>query len=105
MRDGTKIATDIYYPVDSASGSKFPTILLQTRYYRAFDVRWPASIFAERFTATIKNFTNNGYVVVSVDTRGSGASFGSIDAPWSPAEVYDGFRPCFLDYPAALVRR
>jgi len=90
MRDRTRIATDIYLPSDYIAGTKLPTILLQTRYYRAFDVRWPASIFAERFTATIKNFTANGYAVVATDTRGSGASFNTIDAPWSPAEVYDG---------------
>jgi len=90
MKDGVLIATDLYLPLDYQSGQKLPAILLQTRYYRAFDVRWPASIFAERHSTTIKNFTNNGYAVVSTDTRGSGASFGSIDAPWSPAEVYDG---------------
>ncbi len=90
MPDGVKIATDLYLPSGYAAPAKLPTILLQTRYYRAFDIRWPASLFTERFGPTIKAFTANGYAVVTTDTRGSGASFGSIDAPWSPSEVRDG---------------
>jgi len=90
MRDGVRIATDLYLPVGLPGGEKVPTLLLQTRYYRAFDVRWPASAFTDRFSAMLERFGRNGYAVVAIDTRGSGASFGWIDAPWSPDEVKDG---------------
>jgi putative CocE/NonD family hydrolase len=48
MRDGVKIAIDLYLPEGLPEGEKIPAILWQTRYWRAWKLRWPFSLFAER---------------------------------------------------------
>ncbi len=89
MRDGTKIAVDLHLPADKPEGEKIPTILHATRYYRSYDVspffRWRFSQPNER----VRRFLGNGYAWIDVDARGSGASFGTRLAPWSPDEVKD----------------
>jgi predicted acyl esterase len=40
MRDGVKIAIDVYLPRGLQDGQKLPTIVLQTRYWCAMEVRW-----------------------------------------------------------------
>ena len=37
MRDGTKIAVDVWYPADLKRGQKVPTLLYSTRYGRALE--------------------------------------------------------------------
>ena len=44
MRDGVKIAITLYLPKDLPEGTKLPTILWQTRYWRAWKIRWPFSL-------------------------------------------------------------
>ena len=91
MRDGVRIAVDVYLPRARAANERVPAILHQTRYYRAFDVRWPASaLFGGMYDDRIRLFTTHGYAYVLVDVRGSGASFGVRSRPWSPEEVDDG---------------
>jgi putative CocE/NonD family hydrolase len=92
MRDGVRIATDLYLPADLPEEAKLPTILYQTRYIRAMEYRWPFRMFAEpsRQHRTIEHFVRHGYAWVSIDARGSGASFGTRPHPWSPDEVADG---------------
>jgi putative CocE/NonD family hydrolase len=63
MRDGVRLASDIYHPArDGAPVSgRFPTILLRTSYDKA----------AQRYVDTIANFfTPRGYVTVQQDLRG-----------------------------------
>ena len=80
MRDGVRLATDIYRP--AANGvlleGRFPAVLLRTPYNKA--VRAPA--FAEYFVS-------RGYVVVVQDVRGRYRSEG----PWHPLrdDGKDGF--------------
>jgi putative CocE/NonD family hydrolase len=90
MRDGIKIAVDLYLPKKLKAGERVPTILQQTRYYRAYVLHWPFSIFKDATNASIKRFVENGYAYVAVDVRGSGASFGTRAQEWSPDEVRDG---------------
>jgi len=61
MRDGVRLATDIYRPAENTTpvDGKFPAILMRTPYSKA--VRAPA--FAEYFAS-------RGYVVVVQDVRG-----------------------------------
>ena len=89
MRDGVKIAVDLYLPKD-LSGARIPTILRQTRYYRSFNLRWPVNVFYTAPTRGVARFVRNGYAFVAIDVRGSGASFGHRDQEWSPDEVRDG---------------
>ena len=45
MRDGVKIAIDLYLPKGLEQTEKIPTILRQTRYYRSMELRWPYRSF------------------------------------------------------------
>lgn len=94
MRDGVQLAVDIYLPRNRKKGEVLPTILHQTRYWRAPQLRFPFSVFSKGLLGAtgkfVKRFIEQGYVVVNVDVRGSGASFGVQPYPWWEAEVKDG---------------
>ena len=82
MRDDVKIAVDLYLPNELEPGQQVPTILHQTRYWRAIEYRWLISLFKDdRPRGLIGNyaerFLQQGYAWVDVDVRGSGASFGT----------------------------
>lgn len=81
MQDGVKIALSWYLPLDLPAGKKLPTILFCTRYWRAKE-KIPAS-------ENIRCYLANGYSWVSVDARGTGASYGYWSGPWSPEEIQD----------------
>jgi len=81
MRDGVKIAIDIILPKDLPSGTKIPTIMNITRYWRASQ--------GQGVGGTQRFFASRGYAVVRVDVRGSGASFGRWSGPSSGDEVKD----------------
>jgi uncharacterized protein len=74
MRDGVKLATDIYLP---EGGGKRPVILTRTPYGKT------------RGAAAYAAFVKAGYVVVAQDVRGRYASEGK----WIPIrdDVHDGF--------------
>jgi putative CocE/NonD family hydrolase len=89
MRDGVRIALDVWLPAGREAEAKLPTILHQTRYWRSSQLVWPIpDQFAGREEAA--EFVERGYAWVSVDARGSGASFGSRPYPWSGDETRDG---------------
>jgi len=95
MRDGVKLAVDVYLPSDWKPGDRLPAILYQTRYWRAMEYRWPFSVFTDPLPRGLtgqytKRFLGNDYAWVSVDVRGSGASFGTRPYSHSPAEIKDG---------------
>jgi putative CocE/NonD family hydrolase len=81
MPDGVKIAADVVLPKNLSADAKLPTVLTQTRYWRATEGRQPGG--ADRY------WINHGYAVVNTDVRGTGASFGRWPAPWSRDEVRD----------------
>jgi putative CocE/NonD family hydrolase len=68
MRDGVRIALDVVLPEGIAEGTRVPTILTMTRYWRSWEGDAPNS--RQRF------FAGHGYAVVWGDSRGTGASFG-----------------------------
>ena len=98
MRDGVKIAVDLYLPEGLPPGETIPTILHQTRYFRSIELRWPLRLFlggrpydhTTLYAGRREKFVTSGYGWVDVDVRGSGASFGSRICPWSPDEIRDG---------------
>ncbi len=59
MRDGVKLATDVYLPPNAKEGDKFPVILIRTPYNKAAVNR-----------AAVRFFPPNGYIVVMQDVRG-----------------------------------
>ncbi|GAF74168.1 unnamed protein product, partial [marine sediment metagenome] len=95
MRDGVKIAIEVVLPENLPPGEKIPALLTQTRYWRAMELRAPFKWFlsADQLSPDFKDFspffTNRGYALVSVDVRGTGASFGTWPYPWPEDSVKD----------------
>src|SRR5262245_8361681 len=75
------IAAYLRVPKDLSADTKLPTMLTQTRYWRATEGRQPG--------ANDRSWVNHGYAVVATDVRGTGASFGRWPAPWSRDEIRD----------------
>ncbi len=78
VRDGTKLAVDLYRPVSDGSPSQtaHPVIWIHTAYQRG--VAGPdgaVELFASSYM-DVRDLTLHGYVLAIVDTRGKGASFG-----------------------------
>ncbi len=91
MRDGVKLAVDVWLPKDMPPGTRLPAILEQTRYYRSALVKTDASGSCHPAgAAALKMFVAHGYAYVVVDVRGTGASFGTRTLEYSDAEVKDG---------------
>jgi putative CocE/NonD family hydrolase len=90
MKDGTRIAVDVYLPTDRQPGERLPAIMELTRYWRGAEdpesgeaiVRWQGPEMA---------FLSQGYALLKIDVRGSGASFGSRSMEYGPKEVRDGY--------------
>jgi len=89
MRDGVKIAIQVVLPKNLSPTEKIPTLLLQTRYWRFRDMRFPLERF-QPIAEFLRVFTGYGYAIVLVDVRGTGASFGVWPFPWSRDEIMDG---------------
>jgi len=84
MPDGTRLAADVWLPGDRA-GERLGTLVSFTRYWRARALAPPGEDVSEEVAAALRH----GYAAVVVDTRGSGASFGSRAAEFSPCETRD----------------
>ncbi len=93
VRDGIKIAATICIPKGLSPDVKIPTLLTQTRYWRAMELRIP---FRWLFDSMIPNapnpeiVTSRGYALIYTDVRGTGASFGTRIIPFSEEEIKDG---------------
>lgn len=68
MRDGIRIALDVVLPEGIPEGTRVPTVLTMTRYWRSWEGDGANSF--QQFLAS------HGYAVVWGDSRGTGASFG-----------------------------
>lgn len=95
MKDGNKIAVEVYLPKGLKESEKVPAIMHQTRYWRSFSARWPFSMFMGNMFGVLEKFkdilVSQGYALVNVDSRGSGASYGFRPYPWYKDEVSDGY--------------
>src|SRR5688572_28641427 len=89
MRDGVRIAVDVYLPQGAAAGPKFPTIAVATPYYRRFRTAGPVAEYTPMAFRYRDAFVPRGYAMVVVDVRGTGASFGTRDSFRSPKERED----------------
>lgn len=88
MRDGCRIAVDVWRPV-GATGP-VPAILILTPYYRRFAVAAGSDADAiPNAGKFVRYLVPRGYAVVVVDVRGTGASFGTRDSFRSPKERED----------------
>ena len=90
MRDGCRLAIDVYLPAPAESGRRFATIVLFTPYYRRFALKAGGSGERAPNIAKLRDyFVPRGYAVVVIDVRGTGASFGTRDSFRSPRERED----------------
>lgn len=91
MRDGVRLAVDLYLPGGAGADRPVATMLHQTRYRRGLQFRDPAREAAAGPSFGLMPFLQAGYAVVIVDVRGTGASFGWRPVEFSPDEVGDGW--------------
>lgn len=92
MGDGVSIAVDIMRPLGLAPETRLPTILIFARYWRSFALRGfePKRRALVGPRQALPDFLlGNGYAVVVVDTRGSGASSGFTPYPFNRRELAD----------------
>src|SRR5262245_4262395 len=91
MRDGVRLAVDVWVQVGLGPNTKLPTSLEQTRYYRSALIKSdPNGACRPPARPTINLFVTHGYAYVVIDTRGTGASFGTRASEYSDEEVKDG---------------
>lgn len=101
MRDGVRIAIDVNLPQGLASGATVPALLITARYWRSFQMRMeqpgrvprgkvPSGNVPRGPRPAVADFlARYGYAIVTVDVRGSGASFGTWEYPFSRTEIED----------------
>jgi putative CocE/NonD family hydrolase len=90
MRDGTRLAVDVHLPSTRQRDQRLPALFEITRYWRASED--PTTGARRRSLGDLDlEFLRNGYAVVKVDARGSGASFGVRAGEYAPQEVKDGW--------------
>ena len=90
MRDGTKIAVDIYLPKRTKTSAKLPTMFEQSRYWRVIQPKsYLKFLYWNPLSLYRAEFLSHGYAWVVTDARGAGASFG--DRPWElpPLDIRD----------------
>jgi len=85
--NGTKLAIDVYFPVGDKN-RKLPSLLEFTRYWRSAEkpeTGVPIPSLRERDSL----FLMNEYILVKIDVRGTGASYGKRPGEYTPIEVQD----------------
>lgn len=84
---GTKLAVDVHFP-QNYNGQKLPALFEFTRYWRSSEnpeTGEPNPSLSDRD----KFFLTNDYILVKVDVRGTGASYGTRPGEYTPIEVED----------------
>jgi hypothetical protein len=88
MRDGVKIAIDVWLPKDLGDATEIPALIHATRYWRARENVAAGYENNNRFDEAQK-INDAGYALILVDARGSGASFGTRPYEMSVTEARD----------------
>ena len=95
VRDGTRLAADVWLPAGLATADRVPTLISMTPYYRGLEFRHPV---LEKIAARLgmeeirwgERFARHGFAFVHVELRGAGASFGRKRAVFIDDTVSDG---------------
>lgn len=100
MRDGVKIAIDVWLPATLEKDKRVPAIVKQTPNWRAIGlVKQTGAMKLLSYTGVVPTDDFNleeanavgaaGYAIVYADARGTGASFGTKPHPFSADEIAD----------------
>jgi len=80
MRDGTKLAIDIYRPKDKTTGEvvdiPLPVLWMHTPYNRRYNDNEQKTMTVDNYAGTASRLIKYGYVLATVDFRGLFASYG-----------------------------
>ncbi len=92
MPDGTQIAIDIMLPKGRESETRLPILMIMARYWRSMDLRVPdrpnRALIGPR-EPVADYLIGQGFGMVVVDGRGSGASTGVSRYPFMDEEIAD----------------
>ena len=89
MKDGTRLAVDVYLPEEREEDETFPALFELTRYWRSTENATTGR--PNRSLAPLdRHLLANDYALVKVDVRGTGASFGTRPIEYGRQEVRDG---------------
>jgi len=94
VRDGTKLAVNIYRPRSAAesAGAKLPIIFAFTPYRaRYFDKDHKIVDLIDSPQFGLRGMVKAGYAVATADVRGKGASFGTRRGFLDQTEAHDGY--------------
>lgn len=94
MRDGVRIAIDVWLPSSLKKGEKIPAVLRSTRYVRTIEPGFWGKVLLllgqkNALMGEMAPWEKSGYAGVLMDVRGTGASFGRQRVSWAPDEVAD----------------
>jgi len=92
VRDGTKLAMDIFRPAQNGQPvlERLPVIWTHHRYHRADAPGGKLTTVLDQMP-WLRTVLKYGYVVAAVDVRGSGASFGTRDGEMTRQEALDAY--------------
>jgi putative CocE/NonD family hydrolase len=93
MRDSVRLAVDIYRPTRQGvvHEEALPVVWTHHRYNRAFMKGDTLVDYLHGFGGGVEQLVQHGYVVAAVDARGAGASFGTQQGFFMPAESRDAY--------------
>jgi putative CocE/NonD family hydrolase len=93
VRDGTKLAADIFRPTENGVPVQGPLPVIWThhRYQRAILAPNGTIITQLWREPWLETMLRHGYVIAAVDVRGSGASYGTRTGPFSAEETQDAY--------------
>jgi putative CocE/NonD family hydrolase len=86
--DGTRIAVTAWLP-DAVETEQVATVVRFTRYWRATDYVDEDAAEIDVYEQLRRAYLEQGFAYVAVDARGTGASFGANEGPWSSREQAD----------------
>ena len=94
MRDGVRIAVDVWLPSSLKKDEKIPAVLRSTRYVRSIEPGFWGKLMlllgkGNALTGEMAPWEKSGYAGVLMDVRGTGASFGHQRVSWAPDEIAD----------------
>ncbi|MHA1718539.1 MAG: CocE/NonD family hydrolase [Promethearchaeota archaeon] len=93
MRDGVRIAADVLLPIEHDGKTRLPTLLYQTRYWRAVEPKKIVNKLMQHADdqggAIPKFLVKHGYAMVMIDVRGTGASSGFRKSELASEELID----------------